>query len=89
MLLHYLDKPMCRGDPDRYCRLHHLTSSLWGNWVKTKELVNRAIERGWVAKEGDSAYRITESGGSYLLVLRKVYEEWDPNRMARYLERER
>lgn len=89
MLLHYLDRPMCREDPNRYCRLHHLTCSLRGNWVKTKELVDLAVERGWVAKDEDNAYRITASGESYLLVLRRAYEQWDPGSMARFLERER
>jgi GR25 family glycosyltransferase involved in LPS biosynthesis len=88
-LLHYLDRPKCREEPDRYCRLHHLNSYLRGNWVVTKDLVEFAIQKGWVTAAGEKAYRITEKGQRYLPDLRRAFEPMYPDAMARFLEMEK
>ena len=66
--------------------MHHLNAELRGNWVETKKLVDFTLQNGWVSKEGERAYRITEGGRAELVLLHKGLESF-PSFIARFRDR--
>ena len=58
-----------------------------GNWVVTKELVEFALERGLVEREGDKAFRISDKGHRSLPDFRRAFETLYPESMARFVDR--
>ena len=68
-LLHYLDQS------ENQSKLFDLQLYLRSNWPATKELVDAAISKGWVATDAShKTYAITSAGRTYLMDLRRILE---------------
>ncbi len=76
-LLHYMDRAQ------HPCSIFELSSYLRGNWTATRDLVNRAVEKGWVrAVENNRGFTITPPGRVFLMELRRVLEQLDPAQLG-------